>query len=89
MKSGLDTSSSSYSNTSKRGWTSPFLRGTWNSSFQRGQSVLYFVWDLKGLFVDSPPVTSNVAKGSEEPAAASRGIASSRRQRRADGVAVG
>ena len=36
-----------------------------------GQSVLYLVCDLKGLFV-SPPVTSNLAKGSEEPAAASR-----------------
>ena len=43
MKSGDETSSSSYSKTSKRGWTSPFFSGTWNSSFQRGQSVLYFV----------------------------------------------
>ena len=30
---------------------------------------MYFVCDLKGLPLVSPPVTSNLAKGSEEPAA--------------------
>ena len=75
----------------RRGWTSPFFRGTWKSSFQR-QSVLYLVCDLKGFFelAEEPacdahgPPRWRLAKGSEEPAAASRGIASSRR---ADGVA--